>query len=196
MLQHCFRKLGWLALLGGFFVGTETMAQSQGKFGVSTGSAYQQPRTGKSTQMSFGSAGLSPGSRLNSSVGGRFSGPSLSGARSGTIGSASNPTNRGRQFGNNLSRNKSPILSPYLNMLPGATDNFSGQYLLRTQPFEAIDNAEQNMGRQLGALRQEFQSVAGPQRGAYSGSPFMPIGSGLTPTGHAAGFLNTGSYYP
>jgi len=196
MKHLAFRNLGYLVLVGGFVLGTETMAQTQGRLGVTPGSAYRMPATSKSTNMSFGSAGLSPGSSLNSNFGNRIASPTLSGARRGSIGSGGVISNRSRQFGNGMSRNKSPVLSPYLNMLPGATSNFSGQYLLRTQPFEAIDNAEQNMGRQLGALQQDFQTVAGPQRGAFSGDPFMPIRSGLTPTGHAASFLNTGSYYP
>ena len=81
-------------------------------------------------------------------------------------------------------------------MLPGATDNFSGQYLLRTQPFEAIDRQGQDLGRQLGALQQDFKVSSAAQGSASTGDAFVPIRSGLTPTGHGVGFLNTGSYYP
>lgn len=191
MCNHRRLTMGLLALVAGSLLTGEVRAQSSGSFGNTSGSAYRSPLTSRNTNRSFGSAGYSPGSNLGGNLGNRLGGPTLSGARRPNY-----TSNRNKAYGNTPSRSRSPILSPALNMLPGATDNFSGQYLLRAQPFEAIDRQGQNFDRQLGALQQDFQSVNAGQGTRNSGDAFMPIRSGLTPTGHSAGFLNTGTYYP
>lgn len=188
--QKCL-SLGLLALVAGSLLTGDAQAQSRGGLGNAPRSVYRSPAASQKVSRSFGSAGNSPGSNLGSSLGGRLGGPTLSGA-----GRPNYTANRGRQFGNAPSRSRSPVLSPALNMLPGATDNFSGQYLLRTQPFEAIDRQGQDFGRQLGALRQDLNVTSAAQGGLSTGDAFAPIQTGLTPTGHPVGFLSTGSYYP
>jgi hypothetical protein len=189
MCNHRCLTMGLLALFAGSLLTAEAKAQMGGRFGSTPSSAYRSPLTSQSVNRNFGTAGRSPGSNLGSSLGNRLQGPTLTGAPRPNY-----TANRNRQFGNTPMRSRSPVLSPALNMLPNATDNFSGQYLLRTQPFEAMDRQGQDFGRQLGALRQDFQMSAAAQ--GVTGDAFLPIRSGLTPTGHPVGFLNTGSYYP
>jgi hypothetical protein len=182
---------GLLALVVGSLLTGEVLAQNTPQFGSSPGTAYRNPVTGRAVMRTFGNAGQSPGSNLGTNLGNRLGGPTLSGA-----GRPNYTTSRNRQFGNTPTRNRTPVLSPALNMLPGATDNFSGQYLLRTQPFEEIERQGQNFGRQLGMMQQELNSTRAPQGGYQSGDAFAPVRSGLTPTGHSVGFFNTGTYYP
>lgn len=192
MCSHKRFLKGLLALVAGSLLTSEVLAQSSAQFGNSTGTPYRAPMTSRSTNRGFGNAGLSPGSNLGSNLGNRLGGPTLSGGRR----SNNYTANRTRQYANSPQRSRTPVLSPALNMLPGATDNFSGQYLLRTQPFEEIDRQGQNFGRQLGMMQQEINSGSTPQGGYLSGDAFLPIRSGLTPTGHSVGFFNTGTYYP
>jgi hypothetical protein len=182
--------MGLLALVAGSLLTGEVQAQVNGRFGSNTGSAYRSPLTSQSANRNFGSAGRSPGSNLGNNFGNRFMGPTLSGTSRPNYTSS-----RNGQFANSPTRSRSPVLSPALNMLPGATDNFSGQYLLRTQPFEALDRQGQDFGRQLGALQQDFRTSSAAQKGG-TGDAYLPVRSGLTPTGHSVGFMNTGSYYP
>ncbi|MFN9373631.1 MAG: hypothetical protein ACK6D3_17250 [Planctomycetaceae bacterium] len=192
MCNHKRFLQGLLALVAGSLLTGEVLAQSTPQFGNSTGTPYRSPLTSRSANRGFGNAGLSPGSSMGANLGSRLGGPTLNGGRRSTNYTA----NRRGQYGNTPARNSTPVLSPALNMLPGATNNFSGQYLLRTQPFEEIGRQEQNFGRQLGMMQQEINAGSASQRGYMSGDAFLPIRSGLTPTGHAVGFFNTGTYYP
>lgn len=152
--------------------------QSNRPLGSTPQGAYRSRSTGMTVNRTFGSAGRSPGGQMNSRIGSRFTGPTL---------------------GNSPSRNRSPVLSPYLNLVPGAAGSFGGQYLLRTQPFEAAKQRGDSADDQIGALRSQVEqnnSDNGAAAGAFSGTGLVPIRSGLTPTGHSAGFLNTGSYFP
>jgi hypothetical protein len=191
MCNHRCLSMGVLTLIVGSLLTGDAQAQSSGGVGNAPRSGYRAPAASQRVSRSFGSAGRSPGSNVGSSLGGRLGGPTLSGA-----GRPNYTANRTRQFGNTPTRSRSPVLSPSLNMLPGATNNFGGQYLLRTQPFEAIDRQGQDFGRQLGALRQDLNVTSAAQGNLSTGDAFAPIQTGLTPTGHPVGFLNTGSYYP
>lgn len=191
MCNHRRLTMGLLALVAGSVLTGEVRAQTSGSFGNTSGSAYRSPITGRNTNRSFGTAGYSPGANLGGNLGSRLGGPTLGGARRPNY-----TSNRNQAYGNRPMRSATPVLSPALNMLPGAANNFSGQFLLRTQPFEAIQQQGQNFDRQLGALQQDFRATNSGQGNMNSGDAFMPIRSGLTPTGHSAGFLNTGTYYP
>ena len=183
---------GLLALVAGSLLTGEVLAQATSQFGNSAGTPYRSPLTARNTNRGFGNAGMSPGSNLGTNLGNRLGGPTLTGSRRSTNYTA----NRSRQYGNSPALNTTPVLNPALNMLPGATNNFSGQYLLRTQPFEEIGRQGQNFGRQLGMMQQEINAGSAAQGNYLSGDAFQPIRSGLTPTGHPVGFFSTGTYYP
>ncbi|MGQ0633634.1 MAG: hypothetical protein ACT4QC_03410 [Planctomycetaceae bacterium] len=89
-----------------------------------------------------------------------------------------------------LRRNRSPVLSPALNLLPGINNTFEGQALLRMVPQEQFynnvqrnDTTFQGVERQIGANRQAINDLS-------------TIQSGLSTTGKSVRFMNTGSYYP
>ena len=91
-----------------------------------------------------------------------------------------------------LGRNRSSTLSPYLNLVPGVTNSFEGQYLLRTGPAFEFDNYVNQQAQALGQLRGDLGALAAEQ--GLIGSP-TDLTSGVTTTGHPTSFLNYGSYY-
>jgi hypothetical protein len=82
-----------------------------------------------------------------------------------------------------LRRNPTPPLSPYLNLIPGAANSFTGQYLLRTQPFEQIQQQEEATYQQLQGIQRRLNVQE------------QAIRTGLTPTGKRTSFMNLGGYF-
>lgn len=87
----------------------------------------------------------------------------------------------------NIGRSRQPVLSPYLNLLPGAVDNFSGQYLLRTVPQEQFVN---NVGQTQQQMRGLQSNIDQTQK-----SIDTKIQSGLTRTGKHTRFMDLGTFY-
>ena len=164
-----------LLIAGLLLAGLGQSVQAQG-FGNRPTSAYRQSRFDQSVNRGFGNAGRSPGSGLNSNIGSRLPGPRL---------------------GNTPQANRTPVLNPSLNLVPGVSSSFGGQFLLRTQPFENIGAATNRYDNELSTIQRNVASLA-EQGGTKPGQqpPMALIRSGLTPTGHNVGFLNTGSFYP
>jgi hypothetical protein len=82
-----------------------------------------------------------------------------------------------------LSRSKQPILSPDLNLIPGAASSFTGQYLLRTIPQQEFLRNQAQTERALEGLQSEINTQQ------------KQIQSGLSTTGHRTSFLSTGGYF-
>ena len=82
-----------------------------------------------------------------------------------------------------LHKNNSPVLSPALNMVPGVSSSFEGQFLMRSVPQE---QANKNAA-QVGSAIESLQGQVSQQQ--------SQIRSGLGRTGHSARFMNYGSYY-
>jgi len=169
----------WLVACGlTVVVALPATGEAQG-IGQAPRSLYGNNRIGRSVNRSFGNDGRSPGSSYMNRVPGM---------------NMSTPGLNSRAAFNRPQRSSGPVLSPYLNLLPGATDNFSGQFLLRTQPFERAAQQEQLMERQIQTLERSSGVAAEALEGL--GAPVQPIRSGLSTTGHRVGFLSTGSYFP
>lgn len=83
-----------------------------------------------------------------------------------------------------LHKNRSPVLSPALNLVPGFSTSFEGQFLMRTLPQEQINRNIAKVGRQIEGLQNE----AAQQE--------VQIRKGVGKTGHASRFMNTGTYFP
>lgn len=92
-----------------------------------------------------------------------------------------------------LSPNRSSTLSPYLNLVPGVTNSFGGQFLLRTQPAFDFEKYTAQQSQALGELRGDLGRLA--EQGALAAEP-TDLQSGVSTTGHPVSFLNYGSYYP
>jgi len=178
--RNVSRLTGWAWLVGcGLALVATCPSTGAAQVGQVPQSLYGSGRIGQSVTRSFGNDGQSPGSNYANRVPGmNLSRPSLS----------------SRAAFNRPQRSNSPVLSPYLNLLPGATDNFSGQFLLRTQPFERAAQQERVMESQIQSLQQSAGVAAEALAGL--GAPVQPIRSGLSTTGHRVGFLSTGSYFP
>lgn len=170
----------WLVAACGLLVMSSwTMVASAQTTGVLPQSLYGSNRLGRPVNRTFGSEGRSPGSNYMARIPGmNRTGPTLS----------------SRAAFNRPTRSNSPVLSPYLNLLPGATDTFGGQYLLRTQVFERAARQENLIENQIQNLQRSSRDTVEALDGL--GAPLQPIQSGLTTTGHRVGFLSTGSYFP
>jgi hypothetical protein len=101
-------------------------------------------------------------------------------AQTGVAGPAGPAQSRPRR---KLHRNSNPALSPALNLVPGVSGSFGGQFLLRQVPQEQFlrANAQANknferIDNQLGQQEQQLQT-------------------GLGKTGHTVSYLNYGRYY-
>src|SRR5579872_3318909 len=55
-----------------------------------------------------------------------------------------------------LHRSKAPVLSPALNLVPGAATSFGGQFLLRQLPQEQAIRQAQQTGKALDTLQTEI----------------------------------------
>jgi hypothetical protein len=82
-----------------------------------------------------------------------------------------------------LRRNSSPVLSPALNMLPGASTSFEGQFLLRQLPQEKLNRSVDQTTRTFDSIQNRINQQE------------SKISSGLGKTGHASKFMNHGGYY-
>src|SRR5262245_5596413 len=82
-----------------------------------------------------------------------------------------------------LRRNQSPVLSPSLNLVSGVPTSFEGQFLMRTLPQEQVYKNTVQFTQQIQGLQNKTTEQD------------AEIKSGVGKTGHAARFLNYGSYY-
>lgn len=82
-----------------------------------------------------------------------------------------------------LRRNSSPALSPALNLLPGTSTTFEGQFLMRQLPQEQAIKAADQLGKSIDRLQGNIA-----QQGAE-------IRTGLGKTGHSVRFMDYGGYY-
>lgn len=82
-----------------------------------------------------------------------------------------------------LHRNQSPALSPALNMVPGASTTFEGQFLMRTLPMEQYNRTTAQTGRALEGMQNRIDQQE------------TQIKSGIGKTGHSAAFMNYHGYY-
>lgn len=82
-----------------------------------------------------------------------------------------------------LRRNQSPVLSPYLNLVPGAVDTFTGQYLLRTVPHQQFAKATEELNQSVQGLQDQIDQQQ------------TQLQSSITATGHRTSFLSYGKYY-
>jgi hypothetical protein len=85
--------------------------------------------------------------------------------------------------GSKLHRNSSPVLSPALNLLPGASTTFEGQFLMRQLPQEKLNRSVDQANRQFDNLQNKINQQE------------SEIKSGLGKTGHSSRFFNYGGYY-
>lgn len=82
-----------------------------------------------------------------------------------------------------LTRNRAPALSPALNLVPGVSTSFEGQFLLRQVPQEEFNKTRAEFGRQIVGLQNRIQQNE------------VEINTGLSKSGHSTRFLNYASYY-
>lgn len=82
-----------------------------------------------------------------------------------------------------LHRNSSPALSPALNLVPGVSTSFGGQFLLRQVPQEQFLKSNAQTTRNFEKLENQI------------GQQEQQIRSGMGKTGHSVSYLNYGSYY-
>jgi hypothetical protein len=80
-------------------------------------------------------------------------------------------------------RNRTPVLSPALNLVPGAVTSFEGQFLLRTIPQEQANRNTSQFSQQFQGLQKQMNQQE------------SEIKSGIGKTGHSARFMNYGGYY-
>lgn len=80
-------------------------------------------------------------------------------------------------------RNRSPVLSPALNMVPGVATSFEGQFLMRTLPQEQFNRSTAQFNRQIEGLQNRVSQEE------------AEIKKGIGRTGHGSRFLNYGGYY-
>src|SRR5262245_5236025 len=81
-----------------------------------------------------------------------------------------------------LHKNSSPVLSPALNLLPGASTTFEGQFLMRQLPQEKLNRSVDQNAKNFDNLQNKIN-----QQDAE-------IKSGIGKTGHASRFMNYGKY--
>jgi hypothetical protein len=82
-----------------------------------------------------------------------------------------------------LRKSRAPVLSPALNLLPGAAQSFEGQFLLRQLPQEQALKQYQQTGKALDTLQHEVVQTENQ------------IKTGVKSTGHRTQFMNYGGYY-
>lgn len=82
-----------------------------------------------------------------------------------------------------LHRNSSPALSPALNLVPGVSGSFGGQFLLRQVPQEQFLKANAQATRNFERIDNQL------------GQQEQQIQIGLGKTGHTVSYLNYGRYY-
>jgi hypothetical protein len=82
-----------------------------------------------------------------------------------------------------LHRNTSPALSPALNMIPGASTTFEGQFLLRQLPNEKLNRSVDQNARMFDNMQNKINQQE------------SEIKSGIGKTGHSSRFMNYGGYY-
>jgi hypothetical protein len=82
-----------------------------------------------------------------------------------------------------LRKNSSPVLSPALNMIPGASTTFEGQFLMRTLPNEKLNRSVDQNTKMFDNVQNQINKQE------------SEIKSGIGKTGHSSRFMNYGGYY-
>jgi hypothetical protein len=82
-----------------------------------------------------------------------------------------------------LHKNDSPALSPALNLVPGFSGSFGGQFLMRQLPQEQFQKANTQANKNFERLENRL------------GQQEQQIQTGLGKTGHSVGYLTYGHYY-
>ena len=82
-----------------------------------------------------------------------------------------------------LHKNKSPALSPALNMVPGVATSFEGQFLMRSVPQEAALQNFRQTEKSLDRLQNEIVDTENQ------------VKSGVKGTGHRTAFMSYKGYY-
>lgn len=82
-----------------------------------------------------------------------------------------------------LHRNRTPALSPSLNLVPGVVGTFGGQFLLRQVPQEQALRANAQATRNFERLESQVRAQQ------------VEIRTGLGQSGHPATFMSYGRYY-
>ncbi len=82
-----------------------------------------------------------------------------------------------------LKKNSTPALSPALNMVPGVSTSFEGQFLMRTVPQEKFNAFSSQTGRQIEGLQNQLTKTE------------TEIRTGMGKTGHSSSFMNYKGYY-
>ncbi len=82
-----------------------------------------------------------------------------------------------------LHRSRAPVLSPALNLLPGAVTSFEGQFLLRQLPQEQAIRQAQQTGKALDNLQTEIVQQD------------KNIRKGIGKSGHRVRFMDYGGYF-
>lgn len=83
----------------------------------------------------------------------------------------------------NLHKNRSPVLSPALNMVPGVTTSFEGQFLMRTLPQDQVYQFEEQTRKGAEGIQNRLDQQENQ------------IKTGIGKTGHQTQFMNYGGYY-
>jgi hypothetical protein len=79
-----------------------------------------------------------------------------------------------------------PVTSPYLNLLDPAGRGLAFNYYRRVRPELEFRRADERLSRSVHGLERQIP-----------GEENRPTGqTGLSPTGHAATFMNSGGYFP
>lgn len=94
-----------------------------------------------------------------------------------------------------LKKNSTPALSPALNMVPGVSTSFEGQFLMRTVPQERADRFQQQVGRQTDNFQNQLNAqgaIIGRQDARLKD---VEIRTGLAKANPAASFMNYRGYY-
>lgn len=107
--------------------------------------------------------------------------PSGGGAAAGGI---SGPSGRSGTPRRQLRRNRTPVISPYLNLDPSYVASDAGQFFSRVLPQQEFNRTQQQTQQAISSLQTEISEQD------------LEIKTGLSTTGHKTSFMNYGSYFP
>lgn len=107
--------------------------------------------------------------------------PSGGGAAAGGI---SAPSGRSGTPRRQLRRNRTPVISPYLNLDPSYVASDAGQFFSRVLPQQEFNRTQQQTQQAISSLQNEISEQD------------LEIQTGLSTTGHKTSFMNYGSYFP
>jgi hypothetical protein len=82
-----------------------------------------------------------------------------------------------------LKKSAAPVLSPAMNLIPGFSQSFEGQFLLRQVPMEQINKNTAQFSRNIERLQGQVNQQE------------TQIATGVGKTGHTSSYMNYGGYY-